>query len=909
MTKQDLPQHYDSAAAAQRLAPEWERAGYAKGDPNKPGPTFSVVMPPPNVTGSLHMGHALNGTLQDVLMRYRRMDGDNVMWTPGVDHASIAVHWLVERKLREEGTSRQKLGREAFLQRAWAFKEASARAIMGQQQQLALSCDWDRLRFTLDDGPSNAVREAFCRLYEDGLIYRAERLVNWDPVSRTSVSDLEVVHEENVKGTLYHFVYPLDDEAAKVHAENGGEVPELEVATTRPETMLGDTAIAVHPEDPRFRHLVGQHVRHPFGGRLIPIVGDAELVDINFGTGAVKVTPAHDANDFAVGERHKLACITIFAEDGTLNEAAGEFAGMDVNKARLAVMERLEALGLARESKPHRMSVGRSERSGAILLPMLSTQWFVRAKPLARPALAAVQMGATRFVPSSWENTYYSWLGDIRDWCVSRQLWWGHRIPAYYCAACEHVHVAREIPTACDKCGHKQLRQDDDVLDTWFSSALWPFSTQDWPGKNEFLQRYYPTQVLVTSFDIIFFWVARMMMFGLYFTGQVPFADVYIHALIRDAKGEKMSKTKGNVVDPLVMVERYGLDAFRFTLTAFAGQGRDVRWDEQRAAGYAKFINKVWQAFRFTCAQLPQDDRPVPAAANLDFAPFDRWLRHRLDETVRATRTALDTYKFNEAAQAIYHFVWNELCDWYLEVAKTILYDEAAAPGAQDAVRRTLLDAFNVVARLLHPISPYFAEELYQQLKERDPAFAQSPEGSAPSVMVAPYPKMPPAAAATDAALAEAEFVAEVVVALRRIRAEFGVAPKQVLTAKLCPREPAQVHALARGARILQVLARAEVEVVPAGTPPPPNAATDVCAGCALYVPLEGVVDLDAERARLRKALQRGEADLGRIEAQLGREDFVARAPAEVVAEKRAAAEELRQRHGQLEAALARLSG
>lgn len=902
MATRDLPQHYDPASAEARYRPQWEQAGYAKADPARPGKAFSVVLPPPNVTGSLHMGHALNGTLQDILARYRRMDGDNVAWTPGLDHASIAVHWLVEKELRAEGTDRRALGREKFLERAWAFKEKSAAAILRQQKRLALSCDWSRLCFTLDDGPSEAVREAFCRLYNDGLIYRAERLVNWDPVSQTTVSDLEVVHEENVRGTLYHFAYPL--------AEPEGEVAELVVATTRPETMLGDTAVAVHPDDPRFRHLIGKTLRHPFSGQTLPIVGDATLVDVAFGTGAVKITPAHDFNDFAVGERHKLAVRNILNKDGTLSAACGEFAGLDVVKARKAVMEKLEAMGLARGEQPHRMSLGRSERSGAVVEPMLSTQWYVRAKPLARPAMAAVERKFTQFVPQTWENTYFSWLRDIRDWCISRQLWWGHRIPAYYCEACAHVHVATCAPEACETCGHKALRQDEDVLDTWFSSALWPFSTQGWPHADPYLARYYPTQTLVTSFDIIFFWVARMMMFGLYFTGNVPFADVYIHALIRDSKGEKMSKTKGNVVDPLVMCERYGLDAFRFTLAAFAGQGRDVRWDERRAEGYGKFINKIWQAFRFTCAQLPEGAASVPAAEALSFAPFDLWLRARADEAVRATRAALDAYKFDQAAAAIYHFVWDELCDWYLEVAKTILYDETAAEGSKQAVRRSLLDAFGTLARLLHPFTPYFAEELYQELKTRDAAFSAG-AGAADSVMVAPFPKVGTEAAdaAQRAALAEAEFVAEVVTALRRIRAEFGVNPKQVVDVQLRPATDAQAHQARGGARILQILAKSTLSIVQDDAPVPPQAATDVCMGATLYVPLAGVIDVAAEQARLEKNVAKCTTDLGRIEAQLQRPDFVDRAPPAVVADKRAQAEALRQQRAELTAALARLAG
>lgn len=871
---QELPNHYDAAAAATRFAKEHLDAGYSKADPKAAGKSFSMVVPPPNVTGSLHMGHALNNTLQDVLVRYRRMDGDNVCWVPGFDHASIAVHWLLERQLRAEGTSRQALGREAFLKRAWAFKEEMQANIIAQQKQLALSCDWDRMAFTLDEGPSAAVRETFVRLYEDGLIYRAERLVNWDPVTQTSVSDLEVVHEENVASELFMFAYPL--------AEGPGE---LVVATTRVETMLGDTAVAVHPDDPRYKHLIGQSLKHPFVARDVPIIADALLVDPEFGTGAVKVTPAHDFNDYEVGQRHGLPAINLLNKDGTLNDACGEFSGLSTVEAREQIAAKLEEMGLGRGREPHKMNLGRSERSGAILEPYLSPQWYVRTKPLATPAMAAVAHGHTQFVPAAWENTYFAWLKDIRDWCISRQLWWGHRIPAWTCERCQRLHVAKQKPEACLGCKapHGELQQDNDVLDTWFSSALWPFSTQGWPNKTADLARWYPTTSLVTSFDIIFFWVARMMMLGQYLTGSVPFSRVYIHALIRDAAGEKMSKTKGNVIDPLQMIDKLGLDAFRFTLVAFAGQGRDVRWDESRAAGYQKFINKIWQAFRFVATKL-EDGEQVPQRDALQLAPFDNWLMQRCDNATIKVREALDNYKFNEAADALYHFVWDELCDWSLEIAKVTLYDDNAPKNAKDACRRVLLDAFGTVARLMHPITPYLAEELFARLKVLDPKSPDHGADSAAHVMVAPFPQAK-RNSQDIADAAQPNFVVAVVTALRRLRAEYNVPAKQQMQAYVkCTAQ--QMQWLQNNANILASLARCTVQA-DAGAPHS-QAALQWADGAEISVPMADLIDVAAETQRLQKEQQKLLAEQQKLQAQLGRADFVARAPQEVVADKKA---------------------
>ncbi len=867
----ELPRTFDAHATAARLAPQWEADGLYTADPSAPGPAFSIVIPPPNVTGSLHMGHALNNTLQDVLVRYKRMDGYNVLWVPGMDHAGIATQWVVERQLRAQGIERTEMAREDFVARVWDWKQESGGQIQHQLRQLGVSCDWSRERFTMDEGLSRAVREVFVRLYEEGLIYRAERLINWDPVGRTALSDLEVEAEEGFATEIWRFAYPLEEEGPQGQRE-------IVVATTRPETMLGDTAVAVHPDDPRYRELIGRFVVHPILGRRIPIIGDAILVDPEFGTGAVKVTPAHDFNDFEVGKRHDLPMLTILELDGTINEQGGPFQGLSVAEARQAVKARIAELGLDRGSSPHTMALPRSQRSGAVVEPMLSTQWFVRMAPLAQPALAAVEHGFTRFVPKGWENTYFAWLRDIKDWCISRQLWWGHQIPAWT-APDGRVLVGRSEAEVRAKAGLAEdvpLVQDPDVLDTWFSSALWPFSTMGWPEKTADLARYYPTSVLITGFDIIFFWVARMMFMGQHFMGQVPFKDVYIHALVRDEQGQKMSKTKGNVVDPLDVIGRIGPDAFRFTLVAMAAQGRDVLWSEARAEGYLKFQNKIWQAFRFTMGHLEGFDPGAPR----QLSAYDEWIRARLDRAVAGVRAALDDYRFNEAAAELYQFTWSELCDWYLELCKGTLYDaDPAREAARNGARATLLHVFDVLARLLHPFMPFLSAELWERLPVVD-----GPRGS---IVRAAYPR-PSTEAASDAVLAELRYLQEVIGAVRRVRADMEISPRVGFSLRTGSPERLRGHEQA-----LRDLCRVEsVQRGGAGG----AAATIVVQGEELYIPLEGVVDLEAERARLEKELQRVEKDLSSLEARLANPGFTERAPPEVVAEFR----------GKLDAAQAR---
>ena len=880
---EDLPRTYDAHTAAALISERWEKSGLYTADPDAEGEPYSIVIPPPNVTGRLHMGHALNNTLQDVLIRFKRMDGYNVLWVPGTDHAGIATQWIVEKQLADEGISRHDLGRERFLQRVWAWKEESGGMITQQLRRLGVSCDWSRERFTMDEGLSRAVREVFVRLYEEGLIYRAERMINWDPVGMTALSDLEVENEENHQTEIWRFAYPLEQPHTR---PDGHVVEEIVVATTRPETMLGDTAVAVHPDDPRYEGLVGKFVKHPFVDRLIPIVADPILVDPEFGTGAVKVTPAHDFNDFEVGKRHDLPFLNILNLDGTLNEHGGPFKGEDRFEARANVKRAIEELGLDRGSSPHTMALPRSQRSGSPVEPMISTQWFVSMKPLAGPALAAVEHGATRFVPDGWKNTYFAWLRDIRDWCISRQLWWGHQIPAWHCGACGHTTVSREDAVACEACGSESITQDPDVLDTWFSSALWPFSTMGWPDKTGDLAKYYPTSVLITGFDIIFFWVARMMFAGQHFMGQVPFSDVYIHALVRDEHGQKMSKTKGNVVDPIDMIDKFGCDAFRFTLVAMAAQGRDILWNEARADGYVKFTNKVWQAFRFTMMHLEAYDPEAPRTESA----YDRWILARLGASVARVRAAFEEYRFDEVGRELYAFTWSELCDWYLELSKGTLYSEDTSPEAEAArqgARHTLWTCFHALSRLLHPVMPFLSETLWRHLPHTEGTVA-----TAAFPVAADFP-------ADDGALAEVAVVQEAITAVRRIKAEMGLSPKVELRLR-----GADVALLQRHGSALRDLAKV-VSIEAGGREG--VCATAVVRGQELYIPLEGVIDIDAERERLDKELQKSDKDIGSLEKRLGNQGFVAKAPEHVVQGFREKLEAARERREALAAARAQL--
>ena len=853
----ELPKSYDPHAAAQTWSEAWEASKLFTADPDAEGEPYSIVIPPPNITGSLHMGHALNNTLQDVLIRYKRMDGFNTLWVPGTDHAGIATQWVVRRQLEAEGVDFWELGREGFVERVWSWRNESGDTITHQLRRLGVSCDWSRERFTLDTDLQRAVTEHFVRLYEDGLIYRGHRLVNWDSIDQTALSDLEVEHDENVKGELWSFAYPIKEE------DGGGEIV---VATTRPETMLGDTAVAVHPDDERYQHLIGKTLQHPIVDREIPIVADAILVDPAFGTGAVKVTPAHDFNDFGVGKRHDLPMINILELDGTLNENAAEFKGLTVPEARKAVKAKIEALGLFRGAKDHLMNIGRSQRSGAVVEPLLSTQWFVRMKPQATPAMAAVEHGFTRFVPKQWENTYFAWLRDIQDWCISRQIWWGHRIPAWYCDACDHVTVSRDPATQCEACGSEGIRQDPDVLDTWFSSALWPFSTMGWPDKTADLARYYPTSVLITGFDIIFFWVARMMFAGIHFMGEVPFRDVYIHALVRDSKGQKMSKTKGNVVDPLVVIDKWGADAFRFTLIAFAAQGRDVLWDEGRVEGNHRFTTKIWQALNFAFLNPEHYDPNAP----VEYGPYDTWIRVRAGQAVGRVRAALDAYKFNEVANEIYAFVWGEYCDWYIELCKSTIYDDEASAARKNGVRHTLFEVMAVIVRLFHPIMPFLSEDIWARLPQTEGFVA-----TAPYPRVEDFPVDP-------TVLDDVSVVQEAITEVRRIRGEMQIPFKTHMT--LLVDDDAMLARLMRHEAALFDVAKVRLGRLEAR---PKGAASAVCRGVEMSLPLDGIIDFAEEVARLDKVIAKVEKEITQLDKRAGNKRFIDNAPAAVVAEVR----------------------
>ncbi len=895
------PSGYQHREVEARWYRTWKDRGYFHADERDRSRTpFSIVLPPPNVTGSLHLGHALTATLQDVLTRWKRMSGFNVLWLPGTDHAGIATQMIVEKELQKaERKSRHDLGRAEFLKRVWEWKEKYGSRIGEQHEALGASLDWERERFTMDEGLSRAVREVFVRLHEEGLVYRAEKLINWCPRCRTALSDLEVTHEEAHRGELWSFAYPLSspvlraqpDAAAPGETQAPDMIAEIVVPTTRPETMLGDTAVAVHPDDERYKALIGKKVVHPLLDREIPIVADAILVDPKFGTGAVKVTPAHDFNDFEVGKRHGLEMITVIDLDGKMNANAGPVAGLDRFEARKRVKELVAEKGLDRGSKPHLLPLGKCQRCETVLEPLLSKQWFVKIEPLAKPAVEAVEQGRTRFIPAPWTNTYMAWMRNIHDWCISRQLWWGHQIPAWYCQD-GHVTVARETPLACVTCGKGDLRQDEDVLDTWFSSALWPFSTMGWPEQTETLRTFYPTSVMETGHDIIFFWVARMMMMGIHFMGEVPFRVVYLHPMVRDEKGQKMSKTKGNVIDPLVITEQYGADALRFTLAALTAQGRDIKLAKERIEGYRAFANKLWNATRFAVMNLADFTVSGESPQSSARTAADRWILARLQRAVNETVEALEGYRFNDAASTAYQFVWHELCDWYIELSKEALYGEDAA--RKQGVQAVLTHCLETSLRLLHPLMPFITEELWQTLK------AQVGGRWGESIMVAHYPET----GAVDEA-AERSFgpVIGIVDALRNIRGEMNVPFKVAL-------KDVQVGALSEEAlttvreETSRVVRLANVEGLATSAAPThkvPGSAVAVGSGFEVRVPLAGVVDMSSELARVAKELDKVDGDLGGIDKKLSNPNFVERAPKEVVEKDRARAEELREKRKRLE--------
>lgn len=859
MTESKLPPVYEPGTAEDRLYGEWLARGVFRAPGDQAKETFTIVIPPPNVTGSLHMGHALDCTIQDILIRRRRMMGLDTLWLPGTDHAGIATQIKVEEHLAEEGVTRHELGREAFIERVWEWKEEYHGRIVRQLQKLGLSCDWSRERFTMDEGCSRAVREVFVTLYERGLIYRGDYITNWCPRCHTALSDIEVEHEEEA-GTLYFIAYPvIDGEGA------------LTVATTRPETMLGDTAVAVHPGDERYRALVGKEVLLPLVGRRLPVVAD-EYVERDFGSGAVKITPAHDYNDFLLAGRHNLPSVSVIGSDGRMTPAAGRYAGLPAGEARRRIVEDLRAAGLLLAEQEQAHAPGRCQRCRTVIEPLLSKQWFVRMKPLAEPAIARVKSGEIRFVPERFTRVYLNWVENIRDWCISRQIWWGHRIPAWYCACGETV-VARLEPASCPSCGGVPV-QDPDVLDTWFSSALWPFSTLGWPERTDDLAHYYPTSVLVTGYDIIFFWVARMIFMGLEFMEEVPFRTVYIHGLVRDALGRKMSKSLGNGIDPLEIIERYGADTLRFTLVTGQAPGNDQRFRQENVENSRNFANKIWNASRFVLMNTAGAAVEAPDTATLSAA--DRWILHRFNETVRRVDRLMEEYELGEAARHIYDFLWSDYCDWYVEMAKHPLYAPEKEAEKQ-AARAVLVYVLDGILRLLHPFMPFITEEIWQKLPARDPGA---------TIVPAPWPT---AVEAHDfpAGHERMNLVIEVIRAIRALRAEAQLPPGAKVQVILQAPEETGV-ALSEGLPLLQKLANvSEARLVLQLADKPRRCLSAAVGEVELYLPLADVLDVDQERQRLEKEAQRLDAELARCRAKLQNEAFLAKAPAQVVAEER----------------------
>ena len=876
----DRDKVYDPHQVEEKWYRFWESQNFFRGDENSPRPSFSIVIPPPNVTGSLHMGHALNNTLQDILTRYKRMDGFNALWLPGTDHAGIATQNVVEKQLAEEGTNRHALGREAFIERVWKWKREFGGQIIRQLKKLGCSCDWNRERFTMDEGLSRAVKEVFVRLYRDGLIYRGDYIINWCPRCQTALSDLEVEHEQE-QGHLYYIKYPSEDSREY-----------LVVATTRPETMLGDTAVAVHPEDKRYLKFIGQKVILPLMNRKIPVIADG-YVSQDFGTGALKITPAHDPNDFEIGRRHGLEIVPVIDETGKMNQRAGRYAGQQRFQCRQEVIKDLKEANLLKKVEPFLHNVGHCYRCKTIIEPLVSKQWFVRTEPLARPAIEAVQQGRTRIIPPVWESTYFEWMNNIRDWCISRQIWWGHRIPAWYCRDCGEVTVSVEPVSACAACRSSRVEQDQDVLDTWFSSALWPFSTMGWPEETQDLKTFYPTSVLVTGFDILFFWVARMMMMGLKFMGDVPFRDVYIHALVRDAEGQKMSKSRGNVVDPLLVIEKYGTDAFRFTLAAFAAQGRDVRLSEERLAGYRNFANKIWNASRFTLSNLEGYD-PHRPAGKAEPTLADRWILSRANQAIFQVRQALDSYKFNEAASAVYQFLWHEFCDWYIELIKPVLYQDED-PAKKWVAQNTLARVLDTSLRLLHPFMPFITEEIWQVLP-----------GNKGSVMIAEFPRVQEGEVQPKAE-ADMGLIMDVIGAIRNLRSELNVPPSKQVEAVLQSKNPEALKTVEQNRIYVASLARTEKMTFQTGGQKPKVSATAVAGDVEIYVPLKGLINLDDEEKRIQKEIAKIAEDLSRINLKLQNEEFLRKARAEAVDKEREKARTLAEKQAKFKEGLERV--
>jgi valyl-tRNA synthetase len=847
----------------------WIEKGYFTADNESTKRPFSMVIPPPNVTGSLHMGHALNNTMQDIVTRYKKMSGFNSLWVPGTDHAGIATQNVVERELAKEGLSREALGREKFIERVWAWKEQSGGIIIEQLKRLGCSCDWSRQRFTMDEGLSRAVREVFVRLYNEGLIYRDNYIINWCPRCKTALSDLEAEHEET-QGHLWHIRYPLADGSGY-----------LTVATTRPETMLGDTAIAVNPTDDRYSKYIGQYVILPIVGKKIPVIGDS-YVDSSFGTGVLKVTPAHDVNDFEIGKRRNLEVVKVIDDDGKMNENAVHYRGMDRFECRERIAEELEGKGLLEKIEPYALGVGKCYRCKTVVEPSLSLQWFLKMKPLAEPAIEAVRDHKVRIIPEMWEKVYFEWMENIRDWCISRQIWWGHRLPVWYCDRCNKTFVSVEDLTVCDTC-KGDLRRETDVLDTWFSSALWPFTTLGWPAETKDLKTFYPTTLLVTGFDILFFWVARMIMMGLKFMGDAPFREVYIHALVRDAEGKKMSKSKGNVIDPLTMIDQYGTDAFRFSLAMLAAQGRDILLSEERIEGVRNFVNKVWNASKLSLTFIGGSVVEQSRQAST-FLP-DRWIRSRAQKMARDVAESIETYRFNEAANTIYTFVWREFCDWYLELIKPNLYGKVTTFDIE-ITRSILYRTLSDILRALHPLMPFVTEEIFQRLPGKEQE----------SIMVSSFPVFDETE--VDEEIENSmDLLMGIVDVIRNIRGETGIAPS--VRIEVIIRSDDHRSLVKEYEYYIKELARIEHLSFVDGTAPD-HSAVGVYKDVEIFVPLKDLIDISKELSRINKELTKIDEDSEKVLLKLNNPSFRGKAPPEVIEKNQTNYEELQKKREKL---------
>ncbi len=862
MEKRELPKSYDPKQVEERIYEKWESNGYFKAVVDKTKEPYTIVIPPPNITGQLHMGHAMDNTLQDILIRWRRMQGYATLWLPGTDHASIATEAKIVESLNKEGINKYELGREKFLEKAWEWKATYGGMILNQLKKLGSSCDWSRERFTLDEGCSKAVLEVFIKLFEKGLIYRGERIINWCPSCQTSISDIETIYDDKA-GYFWHIKYPVKDSNEFV-----------EIATTRPETMLGDTAVAVNPKDKRYEHLVGKTIILPLMNREIPIVAD-DYVDLEFGTGAVKITPAHDPNDFEIGQRHNLPMIRVMNDNGTINELGGKYSGMDRYDARKQIIHDLTEMGHMVKIKDHSHSVGHCQRCSSVIEPILSKQWFVKMKPLAEPAIKAVRENEVRFVPDRFSKTYFNWMENIQDWCISRQLWWGHRIPAYYCS-CGEIIVSKVKPESCSKCGGTSIIQDQDSLDTWFSSALWPFSTLGWPDKTEEMDFFYPTSVLVTGYDIIFFWVARMIFSAIEQTNQVPFKHVFIHGLVRDSEGRKMSKSLGNGIDPLEVIEKFGADALRFNLVSGNSPGNDMRFFWEKVEAFSNFANKIWNASRFILMNV-EYDKVINADKNIvheNLTLADKWIKSRLNTVIKEVTDNLEKFELGLAAQKLYDFIWFEFCDWYIELSKPRMYSEDQ--NAKLAVMVTLCETMSDMMKLLHPFMPYITEEIFSYLPIHEE-----------TIMISKWP-LYEASFENKEAESEMNSIMEAIKAVRNIRAEMNVVPSRKAKIFVLASDKAVGEILINGAVYFEKLASASgVELIFDKNILPENSVSVLIQGAEIYLPLEDLIDFEKEIERLNKEKVQLEAEIKRVTGKLSNQGFVAKAPESVIMEER----------------------